>query len=292
MPIMRVSREAQTLLDADPRLRIHSVFGSAVNVQVGDRLVTCTADVISAPHGVEMARADLARLQRLGRSAASATLEWRATQRAMVGGDGTVAAASAIPPEVFDPSVPAVTFTDVATQLGPLLEHLARARPMTGFGDQWSVLLDSDRMAHAASSLLAHTVDDGVVAWLGRGPGLTPSGDDVLVGMLAALWSAGALDARGAAAFNAALELAARRCTTVISVEYLHYASRGMAIGALGDLLSALGRSDPARAIGATERLGRFGHTSGMDCLLGAVGALRHLARSPVAAPSPDRLRK
>lgn len=292
MPLVRVSREALALLHAGSPLKIHSSFSSAVNLQVGNRLVTCTASLTSAPHGIELARADLARLQELGRSAAATTLEWRTSERAMVSDDGTVAVSSGPPPVVFDPSVPVGGLTDVSGRLDPLMAHLARTHPGTGFGDQWLVLTDSDRVVQAVGSLLTQTLDDGVLSWIGRGPGLTPSGDDVLVGMLAALWSAGAVGAGDGAAFCRDLEAVARQRTTVVSVEYLHYACRGMAVGPLCDLLGALGRSDPVGTIEAAGRLGRFGHTSGMDCLLGAVGALRYLARFPEAALSPDRLGK
>jgi hypothetical protein len=50
-----------------------------------------------------------------------------------------------------------------------------------------------------------------------------------------------------------------------------------MAVGGLRDLLSALGSADSSALPAAVGRLRRYGHTSGMDCLLGAVTALREL---------------
>ena len=121
--------------------------------------------------------------------------------------------------------------------------------------------------------------------WLGRGSGLTPSGDDVLVGMIAALWFAGSIDSSIMTPVRQFLEYSARQLTTDISVEYLHYACRGAVIGALRDLLVTLDRSDTSGTADAVNRLQRFGHTSGMDCLLGSVTALRHLGRVHRHAP-------
>jgi len=52
-----------------------------------------------------------------------------------------------------------------------------------------------------------------------------------------------------------------------------------MATGAVRALLTALAERDLTSVIGAVARLRRFGHTSGMDTLLGIVIAL---TREPV----------
>ena len=44
-----------------------------------------------------------------------------------------------------------------------------------------------------------------------------------------------------------------------------------MAAGPVRDLLVALDHAETAGVTGAVERLGRYGHTSGMDCALGVV---------------------
>jgi hypothetical protein len=79
----------------------------------------------------------------------------------------------------------------------------------------------------------------------------------------------------------AALDLLATgalRLTTDVSAEYLHYAYRGMVTGVLHDLLRALDRSDRKMTADAVDRLRRHGHISGMDCLLGVLTCLRHIA--------------
>jgi hypothetical protein len=160
-----------------------------------------------------------------------------------------------------------------------LIGHLARVRALTGFGDEWLSLTADPHLTAAVNALIdvrvdERNVDDAVLYLLGRGPGLTPSGDDVLVGMIAALWFVGEIDYSSMAPLRHLLADGALRLTTDISVEYLHYACRGMVMGALHDLLLALDRSDRSTTADAVSRLRRYGHTSGMDCLLGVVTGL------------------
>lgn len=108
---------------------------------------------------------------------------------------------------------------------------------------------------------------------LGLGPGLTPSGDDFLGGLLIAL----RLLNRGdlAARLWAGLEAAAARRSVELSVAHLRAAAAGRGGAALHAALNALvtGRADDLPA--ALERIHGIGHTSGWDALAGAVTALR-----------------
>jgi hypothetical protein len=277
--ITSLSRQACQILAAHPRLEVHSVFRSSVNLRAGRHLITCTADAVQAPHGVEVAPADLAGLNRLGQARPSAELRWHAPTRTLTSKSGDLVVSAVARPRVFDPAIPLVSTDAVRGQLEPLTDLLARDRPATGLGDQWLALTADARLTRAVGSILGYTVDESLLHWIGRGPGLTPSGDDILVGMIAALWCVGAVTAHPLGRMGARLEVAARRRTTDISLEYLHYACRGMAAGVLRDLLSALGSADSPAVLAAVGRLRRYGHTSGMDCLLGAVTALRELNR-------------
>ncbi|ELN3757850.1 DUF2877 domain-containing protein [Escherichia coli] len=102
--------------------------------------------------------------------------------------------------------------------------------------------------------------------WLGKGPGLTPSHDDTLSGMLLAAWYYGALDARSGRPFFACsgnLQLV----TTAVSVSYLRYAAQGYFASPLLHFVHAL--SCPKRTAAAIDSLLALGHTSGADTLLG-----------------------
>jgi len=99
----------------------------------------------------------------------------------------------------------------------------------------------------------------------------------------------GEIGPSNAALIRQPLEDAARHLTTEISAEYLHCACQGIAPGALRDLLVTLDRSDMAGAIAAVGYLRRFGHTSGMDGLLGAVAVLRHPAARRACTHAPSQ---
>ena len=289
MPITRLSAQALRILEQNPHATIHSVFATAVNLRAGERLITCSPGAISAPHGIEMAPGDLARLRRPHGRAPAEVLDWDPREHAIVSRSHTVTISSTPQTAVFDPTLPVSEGTGISGSASRLIRYLARTRVPTGLGDQWPALVADDHISRAVASLRDRRVDDPVLYWLGRGPGLTPSGDDMIAGMITALWFTGEIGPSNAALIRRPLADAARHLTTDISAEYLHCACQGIALGALRDLLVALDRSDMSGAIDAVSRLRRFGHTSGMDSLLGIVAALRHLAarrrRAPCSLP-------
>ena len=193
---------------------------------------------------------------------------------------------------LFRSTLPEARGDTLADSAGALVAHLARRRAGTGLGDDWLVLTTDPALTGAVDSLARGRVDGAVTHWMGRGPGLTPSGDDVLMGMLAALRFSGALDPSSLLGLGASLEAAARRLTTEISAEHLRHACRGMVAGPIRDLLVALDGGDTDVVSGAVDRLGRYGHTSGMDSTLGVVmGLLGPDAPGPTPPRQAVRLR-
>jgi Protein of unknown function (DUF2877) len=134
--------------------------------------------------------------------------------------------------------------------------------------------------AALATGLLAHNSDDAAAACralVGTGPGLTPSGDDALVGLLAVLhWAgpdtaAGRLRQRLAACIRPLLDR-----TTIISAHYLRLALDGHVGEHLTNLLDDLGPDGAFRPELVTRVLAT-GATSGADALIGVVTGLRLL---------------
>ncbi len=117
---------------------------------------------------------------------------------------------------------------------------------------------------------------EAATALLGLGPGLTPSGDDFLGGLLIAL----RLLNRGdlAARLWTGIEAAAARRSVDLSVAHLRAAAAGRGSAGLHAALNALvtGRAEDLPAV--LGRVGKIGHTSGWDALAGAVTALRPFA--------------
>lgn len=125
------------------------------------------------------------------------------------------------------------------------------------------------------------TIADAVGALIGGGPGSTPSGDDVIVGVLAGLRAGGAIDAADSIAATCRRPL--ERLTTTSSAHYLSAAADGRFADRVHELVGGL------RAVGAADHaIGRalsWGATSGFDLLAGIVAGA-HSARTRRAAPS------
>jgi hypothetical protein len=106
---------------------------------------------------------------------------------------------------------------------------------------------------------------------LGVGPGLTPSGDDVLAGVLVAAWSFGLV----AGHLRTAVLGAAPGGTTDLSAALLRCAARGETIPQVSALVSALSdRTDARRLVEhPLSELGQVGHTSGVALAAGVIAA-------------------
>lgn len=155
----------------------------------------------------------------------------------------------------------------------------------------------------AAIRLLALGDPAAVPLLLGRGSGLTPTGDDVLAGWLATMYACG----QAAPAVVDAVHRQAGAATTLLSATLLDCAAVGDVVPEFARLLSALdavpsppapgqpqpiltgavwpvqggetGHTAPLDATGVVDGLVGIGHTSGAGLLLGADLALDHLGQ-------------
>jgi hypothetical protein len=128
----------------------------------------------------------------------------------------------------------------------------------------------------ALPGLAGDEIDESAVAGLvGRGDGLTPLGDDVLCGWLAAHRAAGA----DTSVVDDALRVALPR-TTTLSATLLECALLGEVADLAADYLRSLGT--PAESA-ARAALTRLGHSSGEGLAHGIDLALSTLARRAAA---------
>jgi hypothetical protein len=113
---------------------------------------------------------------------------------------------------------------------------------------------------------------------VGRGPGLTPTGDDVLAGALVAAGATG--DPRLGGWRAATVAALARRRTTAVSRALLHHALAGWATAELAELVTAAcaGEVEPQ-----LSRLVAVGHTSGAALASGVLHVLSTDSRRPAA---------
>ena len=118
---------------------------------------------------------------------------------------------------------------------------------------------------------LASGGDAQALAWIGLGPGLTPSGDDVVAGALAVLALCGRLDEK----VKDSIGNCARTRTTALSFALLAAAAKGHVIPQAAGVLSALASGgEPHRLKSAATGLFGVGATSGHDLCAGMAGAL------------------
>jgi hypothetical protein len=113
-------------------------------------------------------------------------------------------------------------------------------------------------------------------ALTGLGPGLTPTGDDLLVGLAAMarrLVGGGLLEARAAVAFATSLAGLAGADTTPAARKLLTQAASGSFPFVLADFVEAIGNPSarPEHLREITDRLTSTGAHSGADLLAGAV---------------------
>jgi hypothetical protein len=148
--------------------------------------------------------------------------------------------------------------------------------------------IDSEPLGSALDGTSPEDLVEASLALLGRGPGLTPEGDDVLAGALAAVRTLGtALGCTPALAMlNAArdpLVRAAKDRTTTFSAALIRCALRGEVAAPAAGLLRALaGRGDAGSCYGD---LLRVGHTSGPALAAGIVLGAQTLVE-PHATPN------
>ncbi|MGP4025170.1 DUF2877 domain-containing protein [Actinomadura sp. 3N407] len=114
---------------------------------------------------------------------------------------------------------------------------------------------------------------------VGLGPGLTPSGDDILCGLLVSLRLVGDAVRHGRTAvwladwLGAAVTADAGTRTTALAATLLHCAAAGGAGAEVAAVLRCVAGHEPPTA--AVRRLLAVGHTSGTDLALGVLAGCR-----------------
>jgi hypothetical protein len=166
-------------------------------------------------------------------------------------------------------------------ELGPLTVQVVRwwappmvrppvAGPSRGGPPRWVDLAEHLRDVPAPVDPTADPAD-----LLGRGPGLTPAGDDLLAGLLLAVH-------HDAAARDDLLPVvaAAPGATTALSASLLEEAAAGRGVPAALALADALGGHGAAQDVTTVlDRLLRVGHTSGAALAHGLLRGAREAAR-------------
>jgi Protein of unknown function (DUF2877) len=247
--------------------RLLAVFPAAVYIDLGGTVVA-----VVTRDGVRLPNAVVVPLQRGARPFAQVNGEVSATV-----GSGDIVMSGLVVHAVrhWDPRplLPPVDPVTLSGRLAGLRGILAASPARPG-------LPVPQQLAGAcmtASPAAAAAAADQLV---GLGPGLTPSGDDLLAGTLAALRLLGGDPAFTTALADHVSSVGAGR-TTALSATLLRLAGQGDVAGEVGQVIKALnGSGSLDEAVG---RLCAVGHTSGADLaqglLIGGTAALGHLVK-------------
>lgn len=130
-----------------------------------------------------------------------------------------------------------------------------------------------EHLLHGLCEPNVQDIADGAQLLAGLGPGLTPAGDDFLVGLLTAFYALGphCAPAHWPAwqAYTHIIAHTARPYTTQLSATWLTHAGDGAFGEAWHNLIHAINANQPQAIIACTDRILKTGATSGADALSG-----------------------
>jgi hypothetical protein len=256
--VLRLAAVAARRLSGEPAGRVHSVFPEAINLEMADgasggRLASgCASYGLVTLHRAGPLRAPFAAACDSLVDATPGAAVVRAGDVLLIGARAVDLGGARVDTLAWPSPVPACAVLARLPAVEPTLPQLAARAEALGAAI-WAT--DIAGFQVAAQRLL------------GLGPGLTPSGDDCLVGVLAGLWCHGDGWPERLGRLRGPLTSAARAATTVVAAEFIACALAGEF-------------SEPLRvavATGLPAELLAFGATSGRDTVLGIRTALAAL---------------
>ncbi|QIK61960.1 DUF2877 domain-containing protein [Leucobacter viscericola] len=260
---------------------VHSVFAHSCNLAVAGTLLTLQDSAnLHSPTSIRIAGHAGRRWQP---SVAPGQPVWLADGLIRIGGSGestyTLDISGA---EVWRPHH-ALQFATLNTATTVQLRRVVHEHPVGGGNrPDLCAAVDALRKILAQNATCSATSDElatAVGALIGLGPGLTPSGDDLLVGLLATLARSGGTYARDVANEVAAVIATRGEATTDVSRHYLQLATEGKFSQPLTELLDALTRPDLVDLQSTCiQHVLAVGATSGADAIAGIVLGLSVLA--------------
>ena len=132
-----------------------------------------------------------------------------------------------------------------------------------------------ESITRALQSLNFSELEEATKILAGLGPGLTPAGDDFLIGIMHAIWAL--LPEENAALISTQIAQIAAPRTASISANWLNAAARGETGESWHTLFGAMLAEEPDQVEAAILRILPTGHTSGADALAGFIHTLEVL---------------
>ncbi len=269
--------------------RVLSRFQAVINVETaqGRLLAVQVPGPALGPFGLVLAQA------RFPGWPAPGTAAWVQGRRLRIG-PLAIDVGLALPAPVIEVAPPGKAWdpSRLATLLGPFAEQSAFGRIWAG-SDARGV---GDPVEQAVRRLAAAVtmrpenlaaVEQAAVRIMGRGPGATPSGDDLLVGFLAAWMVCRPRHLATQSLIQALVEQAPTR-TTRLAGEFYYHLTRGRLSEPLAILLRAVTAGTDRQVLAAARSLASYGATSGLDTIAG-VGCYLRACERAWPRPTTDR---
>lgn len=159
-----------------------------------------------------------------------------------------------------------------------MFERLIDWNLPTGFGESIGSFLKAEKKEveelYQAFSKQNEEAEKIIKRWIGRGRGLTPSGDDFLMGLLYIDRICPILEMPFLQSLKALIDL---QYTTDISGHYYHCALEGHFNSVLVELLDALIQKNSPQMKMCIDRIKMIGSTSGCDMMLGMAAGVKFI---------------
>lgn len=287
-----VSKEVYYILDEESSGSVHSIFNRSFNIIFADRLIHIgPSENGLAPFGIGVDQLDVQMLTRrlkLGQS-----IRWNARSKALhfMSGDivslqsATVTDHLLLTSSFHRPTL-RKNIAYLATKLSAddwqtgivetnrekqlIMDYLSRKHSISlGLSDH-PVITELQQLQ---TLLFSPTKEATPVFnyWIGRGPGLTPSGDDLITGLCAAFAGLAQNDLQWMEQLDSYLKNYGNERTTAVSVAYLSYAVKHIFHSQLIRVIEGLLKTDEQQLSTELNKMKEMGHTSGTDTLIGVL---------------------
>ncbi|MFS0783160.1 DUF2877 domain-containing protein [Bacillus sp. 1P06AnD] len=249
---------------------IHSIFHNCFNIMIGDQLIYFgNKSHFDIPFGVML---DDAAYSLLSESVKVGEVVVFHPGKIMFYGSTRIKQLTFLELKERSLSIPKIDLTvlELYQAYAQLEDWMRKGHVEKKTGLSFSLPLEFNRYFSEDQRRLWQLIDtyvnkensaEGAVYFLGRGIGLTPSGDDLVTGLMVVLQ-----------AFGEDVELPDGYQTTAVSNAYLHAAGQGFATSILIEVVHSLQGKNLLKKCG---ELVSFGHSSGYDTLFGLLAALQ-----------------
>lgn len=237
--VLKYSKDINKLFDTNSSAYVHSIFKRSLNINIQDRLIHLGVEENGvSPFSICISSTDIDEFVdklEIGEELSTTIFDFENSG-------------------FYDPIIRPTAFH---------LENVTRSfniiKSIIGINPNWKIGIDD---------FIDIRESDFPRSIVGKGLGLTPSGDDVLVGLLAILIS---MDKEKdlIKKINCFILNEAKDRTTDISYEYLYYASKGKFSKDVKIMCESILIGDKQQVIESVYRLIEVGHTSGFDTLNG-----------------------